>query len=71
MTKDRTDLYLFFPYGLPLLLAFIVCAEVIKMAVVQDEILDAFIMELRERALSEFRRNEKENAPPPVCWTQS
>jgi ABC-type transporter lipoprotein component MlaA len=31
------------------------------MAVVQDEILDAFITELRERALSEFRRIEKEN----------
>jgi len=31
------------------------------MAVVQDEILDAFITELRERALSEFRRGEKEN----------
>jgi ABC-type transporter lipoprotein component MlaA len=31
------------------------------MAVVQDEILDAFITELRERALSEFRHGEKEN----------
>jgi ABC-type transporter lipoprotein component MlaA len=31
------------------------------MAVVQDEILEAFITELRERALSEFRRIEKEN----------
>ena len=31
------------------------------MAVVQDEILDAFITELRERALLEFRHTEKEN----------
>ena len=31
------------------------------MAVVQDEILDAFITELRERALSEFRHSEKKN----------
>jgi ABC-type transporter lipoprotein component MlaA len=31
------------------------------MAVVQDEILDAFITELRERALSEFRCSEKKN----------
>jgi len=37
-----------------------VCAEVIKMAVLQDEILDAFITESRERALSEFQRIEKE-----------
>lgn len=31
------------------------------MAVVQDEILDAFMTELRERALSEFRHSEKKN----------
>jgi len=30
------------------------------MAVFEDEILDAFITELRERVLSEFRRIEKE-----------
>ena len=31
------------------------------MAVLQGEILDAFITELREKALSEFQRIEKEN----------
>jgi len=54
-------LFIYFPLWTSAASSFIVCAEVIKMAVVQDEILDAFITELRERALSEFRHGEKEN----------
>lgn len=37
------------------------CVEVIKMAILKDEILAEFITELREKALSEFRQSEKEN----------
>ena len=60
LTKARL-LFIYFALWTLAAASFIVCAEVITMAVLQDEIFDTCITELRERALSEFRHSEKEN----------
>lgn len=52
--------FLLYYIDFPAFFVYCVCLEVIQMTVLQDELLDDFITDLRERTLSEFRHHKKE-----------
>lgn len=59
-TKKRLSFCLFFRIDFLAFFVYCVCLGVMQLVIIKDEILEDFITQLRERALLEFRQQEKE-----------